>query len=654
MMAVQQQGRRILQLLMNGSRRRSSSGGGNFRRRRYPHLTIDRIEFSRIPLLQQQQQRHFYYYRFYPRIALLLAGGCSGGAVVFLVADGTASDDNDCRCDGNRSPSQHRVGRARFSSTVTAPSTTLCEALQKDASKRASVVPKSSLVISTQKSLDETAATVAASSADDEDAIEDDVDGRHVQLQRGDTVVAAEELLTSGVTSTTTNAGEAVESDDKEDDDEYPNFARHGSAALLPRYLTPEVYERLRYRRTSGGVRLEDCIRAGIALPHGSRPPRGMAGVYVGDADSYRTFAPLLAPLIQDNLHYRGINQQRRTKTGEKRITDRDRGRVGEGSGGGGGDDGKSSLLGRGSNTGNGNISSRSNDRKERPAMSKVTLRRHESDLNYNRLLSQRVDPEGEYVLYTRMSLARSLEGFRFAPCMSRTERRRIEALLKDCVQTEFKTGWYLSVMDMSNQEHDDLQQRRVLFPDPDDFAISAGLGRDWPDARGIYCDSWSKDLPAISIWCNAEDHFCVISSAKGGDVQAVFTKLSQAVWALETALKHRGHRFVEDERLGFLNTSPANIGTALRASVYVKLVRLSKQPGFFDLIQRLRLEARSPYRESDKRFISGIYDIANAEALGKSEVSLINIMIIGVGVLIELEKRLERGEHVDLNAIAV
>jgi len=297
-----------------------------------------------------------------------------------------------------------------------------------------------------------------------------------------------------------------------------------------------------------------------------------------------------------------------------------------------------------------------------------IRLQRHQSDLNYAHVMSKVLDPDGEYILYTRMRLARSIKGFRFAPCMCRKERRHIEKLLKECIMEwnsssevspvdgekgfSLGNGRYVSVMEMTNDQHDDLIQRRVLFPDPDSFALSAGLGRDWPDARGLYCDTW-KDVPALMIWCNAEDHYHIISTAKGGDVRGVFTKLSNAVRELEQSLERRGYAFIEDKQLGYLNTSPTNVGTGLRASVYVKLVRLSRHPGFFDLVRRLRLEARSDYSESDKRF-TGIYDIANAESLGKSEAELINIMIRGVGVLIEMEKRLEQGKEVDLLSVKV
>jgi creatine kinase len=147
-------------------------------------------------------------------------------------------------------------------------------------------------------------------------------------------------------------------------------------------------------------------------------------------------------------------------------------------------------------------------------------------------------------------------------------------------------------------------------------------------------------------IWCNAYDHVWLISNSKGGDVQGVFKRMSKAMWALETSLKQRGHGFVEDRRLGFLNSSPADIGTALRASVYIKLVRLGQHKGFDSLMKRLHLEAHA------EQYC--IFDIGNAEALGKTEVQLINIMIHGVAVCIDLERRLQNGESLDLDTVEI
>ena len=389
----------------------------------------------------------------------------------------------------------------------------------------------------------------------------------------------------------------------------FPNLSRHGKNSMLRQILTESMYNELRTRTTANGITIEDIIRAGVCLPYGSQPPHGVAGVYAGDAESYQTFAPLFDPIIE--LHHK--------------------------------------------------------------ATTRVRLQRFRTNLNPGQLLEHRLDPQGEYILYTRMRLARSIHGFRFTPCMTRQERRTVERLIRDCVNdidqqpqnsdtaTDTNSsvstkGGYISVMDMSNKQHDDLVRRQLLFNDPDEYLISSGIARDWPDGRGIYCDTW-VGTPNLMIWCNAADHVWIISNAKGGDVQSVFKRMSRAVWALETSLKQRGHCFVEDRRLGFLNASPGDIGTALRASVYIKLVRLGQHKGFHTLMKRLHLEARAEqYSQAttDTKRYTGIFDIGNAEALGKTEVQLINIMIHGVAVCIDLERRLQNGESLDLEKIEI
>eukprot|EP00934_Nitzschia_sp_Nitz4_P003885 Nitzschia sp. Nitz4//scaffold1_size375055//60760//62142//NITZ4_000225-RA/size375055-processed-gene-0.415-mRNA-1//-1//CDS//3329540892//3875//frame0 len=386
-------------------------------------------------------------------------------------------------------------------------------------------------------------------------------------------------------------------------DSSYPDLSRYGKHSYLKRYLTPEVYAQLKDRKTTQGVTLEDLIKSGVSLPWGARPPRG-CGIYAGDAESYKVFAPILVPILEDYHHFRMV-----PRGGQRFSTAAPRGRP------------------------------------------NPMLRRQITNLNPNYVLQQQLDPDGQYVLHTRMRVARSLDGFAFSPVISRGDRRKIEEIFQECVE-DWKNdpeigGDYLRVMDMSNEQHADLIRRHILFHDPDEYNISAGMGRDWPDARGIYLNS--VEDPSLIVWVNLEDHFRVISTSKGGDLLGVFTRLTKLLGALDLSLRKRGYSYAMHPRLGFLNCSPENLGTALRASVFVKLPRLGKQPGFEDLLDRLLLDVSSRFN-SDKE--SGIYDIANAERLGQSEVQLINTMINGVGILIALEKKLENGEEVDLDEV--
>mmetsp|Transcript_28102 Transcript_28102/g.68434 ORF Transcript_28102/g.68434 Transcript_28102/m.68434 type:complete len:522 (+) Transcript_28102:115-1680(+) len=428
---------------------------------------------------------------------------------------------------------------------------------------------------------------------------------------------------------TTTSSATTTTQCQSKPDPGYPDLSRFGKHSYLKKCLTPEIYSALKKKKTSKGVTLEDLIQSGVTLPWGARPVRG-CGVYAGDAESYQVFAKLLDPIVEDWHHWRSDSLRHRSKAGPPEPPP---------------------PPTTGKNT------------------KGVRISRQATNLNPGYVLRQNLDPDGEYILQTRMRVARSVRGFPFSPKISREQRRELETLIQTCTQ-DFQTtkdedlkGSYTGVMEMTNEQHADWIHRHILFHDPDALSLSAGLGRDWPDARGIYMNHSAPETqnapsyhvsPELMIWVNAEDHLRIISMSKGGDLLGVFTRLSKAIRALDASLQKRGYGYESDPRLGFLNPSPENLGTALRASVFVKLPRLGQEPGFDELLARLRLESSTRFRGefNNNAKYTGIFDIANSERLGQSEVQLINTMINGVGRLIALEKRLEKGEKVDLENI--
>eukprot|EP00550_Attheya_septentrionalis_P010208 CAMPEP_0198298716 /NCGR_PEP_ID=MMETSP1449-20131203/41869_1 /TAXON_ID=420275 /ORGANISM="Attheya septentrionalis, Strain CCMP2084" /LENGTH=556 /DNA_ID=CAMNT_0044000055 /DNA_START=157 /DNA_END=1827 /DNA_ORIENTATION=+ len=423
----------------------------------------------------------------------------------------------------------------------------------------------------------------------------------------------------------------------------YPYFSKF-HRSLLAKYLTPEIYMELKDKVTSSGVTLEDVVQSGMSLPFGHHPPRGM-GLLAGDAECYSVFSALLDPIIEEYHNFRDHDNEQQPH--HEHDDDDD-------------DDDEHSFR-----------------RFHQREQSGIIIRRHQTNINPISITSHNPDPENKYILSTRMRVARSIEGFRFPSTMSREERRHVQSLVQDAVQTlcddskiintngnvtKQHKGSYIQLWDMTNDEINDLIQRHILFDHPNEWGISAGFGRDWPDGRGLYMNhivssqddddttSGVYHKPDVIVWCNEEDHVRIICMRKGGDIKGVFTEMSKAVDQMEVRLvTHSGRRFSHDERLGYLASCPTNIGTGMRASVHVKLMRLGKLPGFVDMVRRMRLEVRGMRGEMDKRpHTSGIFDISNAERLGKSEVKLINVMIEGVSKLIELEQKLECGEKVN------
>ncbi len=66
----------------------------------------------------------------------------------------------------------------------------------------------------------------------------------------------------------------------------------------------------------------------------------------------------------------------------------------------------------------------------------------------------------------------------------------------------------------------------------------------------------------------------------QGADIHAVFDRLCRACNHISKEME-----FALDPQFGFITSCPTNLGTALRASVHIKLPKLGKQKEEFNKI---------------------------------------------------------------------
>ncbi|WP_456382518.1 phosphagen kinase [Hydrogenimonas sp.] len=339
----------------------------------------------------------------------------------------------------------------------------------------------------------------------------------------------------------------------------YPNFPSD-CKSLLCKYLTPEVFDELKEKKTRYGYTLDQLIRSGV-----ENVDSGI-GVYAGDEESYELFAPLLDPIIRE---YHGF----------------------------GPDD------------------------------------RHVSDMDPAHLQIGNPDPEGAYVLSTRIRVGRNLHCFPLGPNLSRRERLVVECMVSDALQAleGELAGSYHPLEGMDKETRERMIKDHFLFKEGDRFLEAAGLNRDWPEGRGIY---HNKDKTFL-VWVNEEDELRIISMERGADIASVFGRLAKAVKSLEKRLV-----FAFSERLGYITSCPTNLGTAMRASVHIRLPKLgAKMEKFKAITDRYELQIRGIHGEHSESE-GGVYDISNKRRLGITEVQAVRQMAEGVEALIEEEKR--------------
>ena len=122
----------------------------------------------------------------------------------------------------------------------------------------------------------------------------------------------------------------------------------------------------------------------------------------------------------------------------------------------------------------------------------------------------------------------------------------------------------------------------------------------------------------------------------KGANLRQVFERLSRGAAAIEKVVK-----FAHDEHLGYITSCPTNLGTAMRASVHIRLPELSKDKEAFQAIaDKYYVQIRGIHGEHTETN-DGTYDISNRRRLGRSEKDLVQDMYDGVKAMIAAEKAL-------------
>lgn len=260
---------------------------------------------------------------------------------------------------------------------------------------------------------------------------------------------------------------------------------------------------------------------------------------------------------------------------------------------------------------------------------------RHIKELNAGALNCTDPDPDGEFILSTRIRVGRNIADMPLGPAITMRQRKLIESSIVEVLTslTGELSGNYYPLDGMTETDRVRLVADHFLFKEGDRFLDAAGLNRDWPDARGIYHNIDKTFL----VWINEEDQMRIISMEQGGSIQSVFERLIAAINLLENKIS-----FLYDDRLGYLTSCPTNLGTAMRASVHISLPELAKDLSLLkEITDYYHLQIRGIHGEHTDNE-GDIFDISNRRRLGISEVRCIQDLHAGVSALIEQEKTLK------------
>jgi len=377
--------------------------------------------------------------------------------------------------------------------------------------------------------------------------------------------------------------------------DKCPDLSKHNNIMAEVLKANPGLYEKLKDRKTKNGVTFAKCIKTGMDNP--GHPMIKTVGMVLGDEESYETFKELFDPVIagrHNGYPAHGVQP---------------------------------------------------------------------TNLDIDKLSNTKIDPTatvpyeyGKYVLTTRVRTGRSVRGFKLPPSCSFEERRKLESIVVGALKTlqgdlagdyfplHGSRSYAAKPNGMTHEKEEELRNAGNLFQEPDStLLLSSGMGRHWPDARGIY----HNNAKNFFVWLNEEDHMRIVSMQKGDDVKEVTARFMRACDGVQKVLKAQGYDFMHSDHLGYILTCPSNLGTGLRAGSMMLIPKLSAHPKFKSVVKAMGLQARGG-RGVDSAAVGGKFDISNADRIGRGEVDLVNIMINGCSKFVRWEMALEKGENIE------
>ena len=260
---------------------------------------------------------------------------------------------------------------------------------------------------------------------------------------------------------------------------------------------------------------------------------------------------------------------------------------------------------------------------------------KHKSNLNPDDLNAPNPDPKNEYIVSTRIRVGRNIKDIPLGTAISDEQRNKVEKDVSEALATfsDDLSGKYYPLNNMSKEDSESLIKDHFLFKAGDRFLETAGLNRNWPNGRGIFHNNEKTFL----VWINEEDELRIISMQKGGNIKEVFTRLMKAVKIIESKVE-----FAFNDHLGYITSCPTNLGTAMRASVHIKVPNLGdNMEKFQQIADKYNVQIRGIDGEHSKS-IGGVYDISNKRRLGVTEVECVQDMYDGVVAIIKAEKELE------------
>ncbi|MEO0009662.1 MAG: protein arginine kinase [candidate division WOR-3 bacterium] len=233
--------------------------------------------------------------------------------------------------------------------------------------------------------------------------------------------------------------------------------------------------------------------------------------------------------------------------------------------------------------------------------------------------------PEGDVVISTRIRFARNIEDVPFPGRMKTSEAELVLDTVHWALEESgyLKEGKFFEPGMLGEDEGLYFVERHLASPD---FIASR-------NPRGLFVSTDER----LSVMINEEDHLRFQALAAGLDFATAFKLAADLDERLETQLE-----YAFSEVFGFLTACPTNLGTGMRASVFLHLPALVLTREIEKVLRgayAVGLLVRGIYGEGSETR-GNLFQISNQRTLGQSEAEIIEVLTSVSRQIIDYERK--------------
>eukprot|EP01047_Picozoa_sp_COSAG01_P004833 COSAG01_NODE_161_length_23642_cov_713.337000_2_plen_429_part_00 len=180
------------------------------------------------------------------------------------------------------------------------------------------------------------------------------------------------------------------------------------------------------------------------------------------------------------------------------------------------------------------------------------------------------------------LSVSRNIEGFTMIATMDQQERISLEDCLTDAFDSLIEmpewSGRYVSLTpghpnEISNTEYKQFIAEGLMPPPTTSIPaqVMCGMDDDWPYGRGAYISADEQTTISVGF----EDHLIISAlDSAATEVEVILDRLRVSLALLSKAPSVNFMR--DDNRCGYITSSPARAGTGMDATAQLKLLGLT------------------------------------------------------------------------------